>query len=830
MKRFFTLLSLVISFSAFAQDKVGKITGSVINEGQKQLEAVTVQLINSQNNKLVKTEITNKNGKFEFEKITTGKYILKFSNVGYENFSSAPIEISSTTTTSEVPAVTLKTQSKSLTAVNVEAKKPFIEQKLDRTIVNVDASPSNAGATAMEVLEKSPNISIDNNDNISLKGKQGVIIMIDGKPTFLSPADLGNVLRNMPASALDQIEIMTNPSAKYDASGNSGIINIKTKKNKNKGNNGNVSVGNTTGLFSHDGKEDLTWKPSFTFNYNSRKNKVNFFTSFIYNHRESRFSLDVSQRYYRDGKQIDSINNVHSFFKGRNNNFTGKIGLDYYADKKNIFGVVLNGFYFAGRPRPTTYTTFADLNGNIFSRIDTKVFNKLSFSNYGINLNYKHTFDSTGREFTTDLDYTFYNNVSDQLLSTGFFNGNYQKTSDSLYLSGHLPSEINIYSVKSDYVHPLKKGARIEAGIKSSYVRTDNLVSYLRGFHNVWSPDSRNNHFVFDENINAAYVNIGKQLKTWSLQAGLRVENTNSTGYQEANNSTVNKHYTNLFPSAFVNHTIDKNNQVTLSFSRRVQRPNYQDLNPFTFFLDSLSYRQGNPYLGPQFAYNYELSHTFKSKVTTTLNYTTTDHVISQIIRQQRGNSNEIISFLTVDNIARLVNKGIAISAPLPLAKWWNLTFSGNVYNNHYTGTFISTENNQPKVNDIDLKYTSFSFNASNIFTLKRSWTIEVLGFYNYRSLQGFFVAEPVGQINFGLAKNNLLKGKGSLKVNARDPFNLQKFSGYTKYANIDQTIYNRFDTQNFGFVFSYRFGKGQNAQRKRGGVQDEQNRVGVAQ
>lgn len=503
--------------------------------------------------------------------------------------------------------------------------------------------------------------------------------------------------------------------------------------------------------------------------------------------------------------------------------------MDYYADKKNVFGIVLNGFVFAGRPRPTTYTTFANLDGDIFSRIDTKIYNELNWNNYGVNFNYKHTFDSTGREFTTDLDYAYYKNTSEQFLSTGFFNGNYQSTSDSLYLKGHLPSGINIYSIKSDYVHPLKSGLKIEAGIKASYVKSDNLVSYLRLSQNKWIDDSRNNHFLYDENINAAYLNLNQKIKKWSAQAGLRVENTNSKGYQVTNNSSFNRHYTNLFPSAFLSYEADKKNLITASFSRRVQRPNYQDLNPFTFFLDSLSYRQGNPLLGPQFSYNYELAHTWAGKITTTLNYTTTNKVISGIVRQQRGSNNEIITFLTTDNLANLVNKGIAVSAPLQLNKWWNMSFSGNVYNNHYTGTFVTTENNVAKTYDINLKYTSFNLNLSNTFNLSKGWSGEISGWYNGKSLQQLLIADPMGQLNFGLAKNNLLKGKASLRINARDPFGLQVFRGTVRYANVDEKIYNRWDTRSYGFTFSYRFGKGQAAQRRKaGGLQDEQNRVGA--
>jgi outer membrane receptor protein involved in Fe transport len=491
----------------------------------------------------------------------------------------------------------------------------------------------------------------------------------------------------------------------------------------------------------------------------------------------------------------------------------------------------VNGFVFAGRPRPTTFTKFSDLAGNVFSRIDTKVYNQLNWNNYGINLNYKHTFDSTGREFTTDLDYAYYQNTSELQLSTGFFNGSYQKTADSLYLQGHLPSGINIYSLKSDYVHPLKKGGRFEAGIKSSYVKSDNLVDYVRQSMGQWVPDARNNHFIYDENINAAYVNFNKQIKKWSVQTGLRVENTNSKGYQVSNNSTVVKHYTNLFPSAFVSYQADKSNQLTLSFSRRVQRPNYQDLNPFTFFLDSLSYRQGNPFLGPQFSYNYELAHTFKSKITTTLNFTTTDKVISNIIKQQKGKNNEIISFLTIDNIARLDNYGLSVNAPVQVNKWWNMSLSANVYNNHYVGNYVTTENNVSKNYDINLDYTSFGFNINNNLTFSKTLTGQVSGWYHYKTLDQLNIAEPMAQLNFGLSKTGLLKGKGTLKIVARDPFSMQNYTAITRYGNVDQKVVNTWDTRNFGFTFLYRFGKGKAAQnRKQSGLQDEQNRVGVGQ
>lgn len=823
------LTALLLTMLVYAQNKPGKISGAVLSPEKKPVESATVQLLKAGDKALVKTALTDRSGNYSFEKIAEGSYVISFTATGFAKQLSAAVTISAVNPTVHIPSAELAVQSRSLEGVTVNSTRPFIEQKLDRTIVNVEASPSNAGATALEVLEKSPGVSVDNDGNISLKGKQGVIIMMDGKPTYLSAADLANVLRNLPASALDQIEIMTNPSSKYDAAGNSGVINIKTKKSKSRGSNGSVTFGNTTGLFRNNGKEEMTWKPTFSVNYNYKKNKVNFFGNFVYNYREGRGLLDITSRYYENGKQIDSINKVNTSFRFRNNNYTLKLGLDYTPNKKNTFGIVLNGFLFAGRPTPTTNTTFATLDGDVFSRLNSKTENKLSWSNFSTNLNYRHTFDTSGTELTLDLDYSHYKNVSDMLLSTGFFDGDYNQTADSMFLKGHLPAAIDIYSLKSDFNHTYKNGIKLEAGIKASYVKSDNLVDYLRKMGGNWAPDSRNNHFIYTENINAAYLNANKSFKKWDVQTGLRMENTNTKGVQTSDNSVVKRSYVSLFPSVFVSYNASKKNTFTVSASRRLQRPNYQDLNPFTFFLDSLSYRQGNPYLAPQFSYNYELKHTYNNKLSTTLNYTATTDVISQIIKRKRGTNNELIGFLTIDNIAKFTNMGIAVSSPVKFAKWWNANLFVNVYRNHYTGTYISTENAQSKVVDLDLAYTSFSVNINNSFTVGKGWTAELSGFYNYKAVQQLSLSYPMGQINFGLAKNNLLKGKASIRLNARDPFGWMRFKALTQYGNVDISIRNRFDSRQYGASFTYRFGKQQGQGRRRNSAtEDEQRRVGA--
>src|SRR5205085_2877528 len=347
-------------------------------------------------------------------------------------------------------------------------------------------------------------------------------IMIDGKPTYLSSADLANLLKNMPASALEQIEIMTNPSSKYDASGNAGVINIKTKKGRASGFNGSIMAGVSTSIFKPREALYINPKSQNSINFNYRKNKINFFGNYNPNFFRGKGSLIVERRFFDNNNNIAGYSDVDTRFKFGNNNHTLKLGIDFFADKKNTYGVVASGFIFNGHPTPVTFNILSDANHQSTSELISLTQNRIHFNNISANFNYRHVFDTAGRELTVDLDYIGYRNTSNMLLTTEFYNEFDQQTSDPLLLKGHLPSNIDIYSVKSDYTHPIK-GGRIEAGIKSSYVKTNNIVDYQRMSADKWIPDARSNHFIYDENINAAYVSVNRQIKKWTLQGGLRL-------------------------------------------------------------------------------------------------------------------------------------------------------------------------------------------------------------------------------------------------------------------------------------------------------------------
>jgi outer membrane receptor protein involved in Fe transport len=806
-------------FSAGAQT-TSKVGGAVKDEQGNPIPAATISLLKAKDSSLVKVAVTDKSGLYEFITINDGAYLIAASSVGYSKAFSNSFEVSGSDVS--VSPFALGVVAKGMTNVIVSATRPFIESKLDKTVVNVEASPTSAGSTALEILEKSPGIMVNNDGVISLRGKQGVIVMIDGKPTYLSPTDLANMLKNMPASALDQIEIMTNPSSKYDASGNSGIINIKTKKGKNNGFNGSLMLGATSSIYQLGSTTYLIPKSQNSFNFNYRKNKINFFGNYNPNLSRGRNTMEINS------KQIDSYDgslkgytDQETRFKFGNFNNTLKLGLDWYANSKNIFGVVASGFLFNGHPTPVTIANMYDVNHDLEARLVSNTTNKIQFKNFTGNLNWKHTFDSTGKEITADFDYVTYSNLTDMNLTTDIYNGSLQYLYSSA-LRGTIPSNINIYSFRTDFTRPIHNG-RIEAGLKTSMVRNDNLVDYEnRNGSGQWVQDNiRSNHFIYEENINAAYVNVNRQFNKWTVQAGLRVENTNSNGNQVTSKTTFQRDTTNLFPTAFVSYALNKKNTVTLSYGRRINRPNYQDLNPFTFFLDTLSYRQGNIYLRPQYTNNVELSHAFMGKFITTLSYNNTDDVISQIIKPKEGSGGKI-RFLTPDNVARFRNMAISVTAPFPVAKWWNASLFSTVYNNHYTGTYDTI--------NIDLQFTSFMVNITNSFTIAKGFTAELSGFYRYKSVDQLTKVEPLYQMSIGLQKQ-VMQGKGTVRLNVRDPFAWQNFEGMNQYGYVDMHFKNHPDTRQVTATFTLRFGKQMQQQQRRrsGSSQEEQSRVGGA-
>ncbi len=824
MKKLFSLLAAMsIAVCSFAQTG-GKVTGSIKDGGnQKVIDAASVSLLNASDSSLVKTAVADKLGNFAFENLKDGSYLVMATSAGHAKAYSAAFAVSASQQTIALNVLQLVPVSKNLQEVSVSSKKPLIERKLDRTIVNVEASVTNAGNTALEVLEKAPGVSVDKDGNVSLKGKSGVVIYIDGRPSYLSGQDLANMLRNMNANQLEQIEIMTNPPAKYDAAGNAGIINIKTKKNKQFGYNGSITTGYTQGKYAR-------FNESFSFNY--RTKKVNFFSNLNYNRNHRGDALYITRNFREAStKQIKSIFDQSTSMENQRNYYYAKVGADFFVSKKTTLGVVMNGFYNPSTWESTTSTDIFDPNRVLVSKAAASTRNEEKWRNFSGNLNLRTVLDSAGQEISGDIDFIRYKSSSTQPLTTYYYDnmGNPTQTPDLLL--GTLPSNITIYSGKVDYTLPLKKGARFEAGIKSSYVKTDNDARYDSVKANYSVLDSaRSNHFIYDENINAAYVNYSRPLgKKWSAQFGLRLENTNAKGVSKgyAYNTQLNKFeyretkfnrsYSQLFPTVYLQYTANEKNQFVINYGRRIQRPDYEDMNPFVHFLDRYTFEQGNPNLSPQFAHNIELSHTYKSFLTTTVNYTATTNIMQQVL-EQNEQTNE--TYIKRANIASSKQIGLAVSANKSLNKWWSANLYANVYNNHFKG-LVNQES-------ISIGVTTFLAQVQNQFKFGKTWTAELSGVYRSKGLEGVIYIKPIVQVNAGIGKQ-VLKNKGTIRLSIRDMFAGSVFKGYSKYGTVDASFRNVNDSRAVSLTFTYRFNKGQlkaTSSRRNSSASDEQNRV----
>ena len=815
MKKLSLLIALLMLMSVvlFAQAPTGSITGTVGNGGdQKIIDAATVSLYRASDSVLVKVNLTDAKGEFNFEALSFGRYYVLASSSGKYKTYSDIVEVNNSTPVN-IGRIVLDTKVTTLAAVTVEVKKPFIERKIDRTVINVDASPTNAGSTALEVLEKSPGVVVDKDGNITLKGKDGVIVMMDGRPSYLSGQQLSNLLKNMPASSIDLIEIMTNPSSKFDASGNSGVINIKTKKIKTRGVNGNVSTSLMMAKY---------FRSNSSVNMNYRNGNVNLFGSYGFSNWHGQNHTDI-MRYFKDQetKQLETIFDQKgiSEYKSFNNNF--KIGLDYTASKKTTLGFVLSGNFNPSKDGSTNTSYLKDANSKTDSIVISDNHEDESYKNFAANVNLRHVFDSAGKEFTVDLDYVTYNEHDDQLLVSRYLDASGHSRKDASYIKGELPSLIKIYSAKTDFTLPLKNNTKIEAGLKSSYVTTDNDAIYRVKTSGDYEQDlGKTNHFIFKENINAAYVNFSKQVNKWGFQAGLRAENTNSKGHQLGNagrnDSLFSMHYTDLFPTAFVSYEMNKKNTFSANYGRRVDRPNYGDLNPFIYFLDEYTYSVGNTLLQPQFTDNFEFTHTYNGFLNTTLNYSVTHDAFAEVLKQI---TSERKTFQTKENIATKTNYGIAVSANFPVTKFWNTNVYGNVMHMRYEGELSGGM--------LEAENTAFMGNVNNQFKFAKGWSAEASGFYRSKAIIGQIVINPMWRMDAGVQKQ-ILKKKGSVKLSVRDIFQTQRMSGYVQYQDIDLNIKNWRDSRTVSFTFSYRFGKPMKSQsRKTGGAGDEQSRVG---
>ncbi|MFY0653408.1 MAG: TonB-dependent receptor [Cyclobacteriaceae bacterium] len=812
MKRSTTLLSVLFllwSFKISAQSS--GISGNIIDEENEPVAFATVMLFNNADSAMVKAMASNENGVYSFSNVQSGNYYLQSTFIGFSKFSTAAFEHSGKKDLKLEP-IKLQTQSEQLENVTIVAERPMVEVQPDKTVFNVAGSVNAKGNNALDLLRKSPGVVVDNNENLMLQGKSGVQVYVDGKRSPLSADDLAIFLKNLQSDQVDAIEVITNPSAKYDAEGNAGIINIRLVKDKNLGSNGSINTGFRYG-----------WNPKYngSINLNTRNKFMNVFGSYSYFDGENENNIRMIREL--SGARYQQLNRM--LFDGRNQGF--RFGTDFFLSKKSTLGFLINGNnndIDANTASDTKISNIAE--GRIDSLLLASNNNMMTRNNTNFNINYEWR-TNEGKSFSIDLDHGRYRNNGNSDQPNEYFLPDGVTSLNKIRFRNITPTDINIYTAKVDYETNLLEG-KLGMGLKSTNITTDNTLD--NADYNFESNEyeqnlDRSNNFVYKERVNAAYLSWQKQLNDkWNFMAGLRAEHTHSTGdltsAKQVDDEYVERNYLNVFPSGGLTYKLDEKNSFRINYSRRIDRPNYQDLNPFEFKLDELSFMKGNPFLRPQYSNSYGLTHTHKHTLNTSLNYTVINDVSTRISKAL----DERTSTLTFVNLAKQTNLAMTISYPFSVKEWWNVYATVTGYRLHNEANLEG--------DIIDLTTHAFNFYGQNTFTLPKGFKVELSGWYNSPAIwAGNWTTDDQFDVSAGVSKE-LFQKRGNLKVSVSDIFFQNGWSGESNFGVLKMAGSGQWESRQVRVNFSYSFGNNQvkGARRRKTGMEDESKRVSSGQ
>ncbi len=813
MKTVFLCWLAAASLPAAAQDSPRyRVTVPVSNSSRQPAENATVELLRAADTSLVKTALTGSDGMAELESIREGNYLLRVSQVNHETVLSAPLTVSGGNL--QAPGIVLQPRATDLKTVTVTSRKPFLQKLSDRIVVNVENSLISAGNTAQDVLERSPGVNIDQNDVISLRGKSGVIIMIDGKPSPMNGSDLAAYLKGLPASAIERIDIITNPSARYDAAGNAGIIDIRLRKDQRYGTNGSLNAGYGQGIYSKT-------QAGATFNY--RNKQVNVFGNYNYAYRIGLNHLLLDRSFYENG-QYHGGDLKDNYSKSPSSTHTARFGADFFPSANTIIGFVVNGNFNHYTRKNDNRSIVLDPSREASSTFNSFASNNDHNNNAVFNINLKHSFGKSGRELTADADYGTYRSRSLTLNATRYFKLDGSPLQPGYTLQGDQRGNLSFRTAKTDYVQPLGKNSRLETGAKTSFVQSDNDARFYDVSTGTAVNDSnKTNHFLYKEHNHAGYLNLKTTAGKWELQAGLRGEYTHINTWQEMGDRRFDSAYFQLFPSLFVHYKAGEEQTLGASVSRRIDRPGYGQLNPFLFLIDVTTYSTGRPGLLPQLTWAYELSYTRKN-LSFSLNYSHT--VNNQNITLARFKevfphipSPDNVTVQIPINLQSSDYFGLTVTAPVRISKWWNMVNNANLYYEKFNGRFSGTSLNKGR--------PAADLRTNNSFTLPKGWTAELNATLNTGGQYGFMVMDPVWSLSAGIQKT-VLNSKGTIRFNVTDIFWTNLPKAVITFSNYVEKWHAYRETRVGTLSFTYRFGssKVQGARRRTTASEEERQRA----
>ena len=800
---YFVFLLLFLNVASAQTTKI-QITGTVITKNGVKISA-NLKFTSLADTALVKTVNTNHEGKYVLANLPAGKFVVEVNALGYRSIKEIHENFAGKTTLDL--SFNLEPDVKELESVVVAGRKALIERNNDKTVMNVENSIVSTGNTALEVLAKMPGVTVNQDGMISIKGKSGVNVLIDGKSTYLSAEQLATRLRSLNSNEIKTIELITSPSAKYDAEGNAGLLNIKLKKNANYGTNGNIDLSYGYGK---NPKSDVG------ISINHRNKNLNIFGSFANNNNKATEDLDILRVVNGSGQNTYFHQSNTQTRSTHNNNY--KAGIDYFINDKNTLGFLTTGYFNNGHDASNGITAI----GRSFTQVDSSIvadnpaMNK--YRNQAYNLNYKSVIDTLGQELSIDLDYAKYNSEENTIYQNSFFDQNVSMYKLPAIFRNATPSLIKIKAAKIDYTLHLNTTTKLAVGLKSSWVSTDNDFRFENLIGTDWKNDAgRSNRFIYDENINAAYATLKHEFKSTSVEIGLRTEQTNSKGNSISDNKVVKRHYFDFFPSFNINQTLNPNHEIGFSYNRRIDRPDYKSLNPFVYFVDLYTFSQGNPFLNPQYTNSFQLAYNYKKTLNVSLGYSITNNLIIDVLLPD--NKKKTL-YQTVQNLDKQYAYGLTIGYPIILNKFWSM-------DNTLTSTYNQIKTTNLDNGVYDRKKVNFMINSNHTFTLSPSTSAELSGEYASSQIYGTYAIKPYYGIDFGIKKSFFDK-KLNVKLAANDVFDTRKARISSALSALDYNLTQKQESRVYRLSLNYIFGSSSvkaNRERKTS-VSDEQGRI----
>lgn len=804
-----SLIALLLLIAAFTQSTAqtsGTITGKVTDETGAPVEFANALLLSASDSSLVKGALTDSSGTFVFEKAAYGRYLVSISFVGYAPVYTQAFENSPQQPDIQLGLISLSQEGIALEEVIVKASRPFIQLDAEKMTLNVENSPVAAGGNALEVLARAPGVTVDQNNAINLKGKQGVLILINGKDTHLSAADVAKMLETMPAENIRKIEIIHSPSARYEASGNAGVINIVIKKDSRMGLNGSARVEYGQGTYPKSGA-------GLRFNY--RQNDWNIFGDYSYwrNERFQQINLFRTINGEAGATTFDQFNRQAN----TDNSHWASGGVDWTPGERTTAGLFFRTQIGSTGQEAFNHTFLGGANPNDFSLVDADRFGDEHWNNYSFNFNLAHQFEKPGRNLSFDADYSTFETEDLQDYRNFFLDEDGQQAAAPNLLASDNYSKVDIKAVKADYSQPLGETAKIEAGAKVSSVTTDNNIEFRQQEDEGWFIDStRTNQFLYEENIFAGYLNANKQFKGFTLQAGLRAEYTRSNGRSVTLGQENNRGYLDLFPSASLSHQVGENHSLSYSYSRRIDRPTYQSLNPFIYFLDQYTFLKGNPFLQPQYSNSFSVNYGYKQRYFLTLSYSRTSSFMAEILEQD---DEQLLTFQTMANLDQFDNYSLNLHVPVTVTDWWSARFNISAYYNGFQSVYLGQT--------FDNGQFSYNIHMNQNFNLPAGFKAELSGYYQSGMVYSFFHIKDRYQIDMGITKT-FLDDRATLKLSVTDVFNIRDHNVDIVQGNINVRVNNKWETQRAFLSLTYRFGNEEvkPARRRSTATEEEQGRV----